>query len=55
MKNQVIVDYHERSQSVNRFMVAAIAQTDPVVAMWACAKLVGVIEVLMLGRAFVGS
>ena len=25
-------DYHERSQIVNRFMVAAISQTEPVVA-----------------------
>lgn len=30
MKKQAIEDYHERSQVVNRFMVAAIAQTDPV-------------------------
>ncbi len=30
MKKQAIEDYHERSQIVNRFMVAAIAQTEPV-------------------------
>ena len=32
IKKQVMEDYHERSQIVNRFMVAAISQTDPVVA-----------------------
>ena len=32
IKKQVIEEYHERSQIVNRFMVAAIAQTDPVVS-----------------------
>ena len=31
-KKQVMEDYHERSQIVNRFMVAAISQTDPVVS-----------------------
>ena len=30
IKKQAIDDYHERSQIVNRFMIAAIAQTDPV-------------------------
>jgi hypothetical protein len=32
IKKQAMEDYHERSQIVNRFMVAAISQTDPVVA-----------------------
>ncbi len=32
IKRQVIEEYHERSQVVNRFTVAAIVQTDPVVA-----------------------
>ena len=32
IKKQVMEDYHERSQIVNRFMVAAISQTDPVVS-----------------------
>ena len=32
IKKQAIDEYHERSQIVNRFMVAAIAQTDPVVS-----------------------
>ena len=32
IKKQAMQDYHERSQIVNRFMVAAISQTDPVVA-----------------------
>jgi len=31
IKKQAIEDYHERSQIVNRFIVAAIAQTDPVI------------------------
>ncbi len=32
IKKQIIEEYHERSQSVNRFMIAAIAQTDPVIS-----------------------
>lgn len=32
IKKQVMEEYHERSQIVNRFTVAALTQTDPVVA-----------------------
>jgi hypothetical protein len=32
IKKQAIEEYHERAQSVNRFVVAAITQTDPVVS-----------------------
>jgi len=32
IKRQVIEEFHERSQIVNRFMIAAISQTEPVIA-----------------------